>query len=332
MVSLNLPQYRLAGDIGGTKTLLRLVFCGPGGPEIVQEQRFSSAAFNGLVPMISELLASAKVLPQAACFGVAGPVNGGRAKLTNLPWWIDADEITEQCSIPKVRLINDFEAIGYGIEALDAGDMVTLQAGEPQANGPRAVLGAGTGLGECFLFWQGDHYEVVASEGGHVDFAPAGELQMELLRFLSSKFGHVSYERIVSGPGLVKIHQFLLERGGVQCSPELAQALQGDDAAAAISEAAIAGTDSSAAQALDLFLGIYGAQAGNLALTVLARGGVYIAGGIAPKIIDQMKGGAFMNAFRDKGRYAEYLQSIPLHVVMNQEVGLLGAALAAARL
>jgi len=326
----------LAGDIGGTKTWLRLAAGTAGGLRTLHEQRFDSAAFDGLVPMIRELLAglpqsgSAAPAIRSACFGVAGPVSGRQASLTNLPWRVDADEIGRQCGIPKVVLINDFEAIGYGIEALDAADIATLQAGRPVAGAPRAVLGAGTGLGVCFLVWGEGHYQVIPTEAGHVDFAPTDELQMELLRFLQKRFGRVSCERVLSGPGLVSIFEFLLEAGPHQLAPELAQAL-GSDAAAAISQAALGGKDELARQALQLFARIYGAHAGNLALTVLARGGVFVAGGIAPKIIEELRAGEFMRAFCDKGRYVALQSTIPVHVVMNPQVGLLGAAMVASR-
>jgi glucokinase len=327
----------LAGDIGGTKTWLRLAAGTAGGLRTLHEQRFDSAAFDGLVPMIREFLAglpqsgSAPPAIRSACFGVAGPVSGGQASLTNLAWRVDADEIGRQCGIAKVVLINDFEAIGYGIEALDAADIATLQAGQPVARAPRAVLGAGTGLGVCFLVWCEGHYQVIPTEAGHVDFAPIDEQQMELLRFLQKRFGRVSCERVLSGPGLVGIFEFLLEAAPHELAPELAQALGSAAAAAAISQAAIDGKDALARRALQLFVRIYGAHAGNLALTVLARGGVFVAGGIAPRIIEELRAGGFMRAFCDKGRYVALQSTIPVHVVMNPQVGLLGAAMVASR-
>jgi len=323
----------LAGDIGGTKTWLRLAEATPAGLRTVREQRFESADFDGLVPMIRTFLAreSPPVEIRSACFGVAGPVEGGRATLTNLPWSVDADDISQQCGIAAVRLINDFEAVGYGIEALADRDIATLQIGRPEAKGPRAVLGAGTGLGVCLVVPGGEHYQVIATEGGHVDFAPTDELQMGLLRFLQGLFGHVSYERILSGPGLVNIYQFLQSAGAHRPAADLAHALHTDGAAAAISQAALAGHDSCARAALQLFINIYGAQAGNLALTVLARGGVYLAGGIAPRVLAELKSGEFMRAFCAKGRFAELLSMIPVHVVLNPQVGLMGAALVASR-
>lgn len=329
----NRGQLILAGDIGATKTWLLLAEATPGGLRTVREQRFDSADFDGLVPMIRTLLAceATPVEIRSACFGVAGPVEGRRAALTNLPWLVDADEIAQRCGIDAVRLINDFEAVGHGIEALADRDIATLQIGRPDAKGARAVLGAGTGLGVCLIVPDGERYQVIATEGGHVDFAPTDELQMGLLRFLQGRFGHVSYERILSGPGLVNIYEFLQDAGAHQPAAELAQALHTDGAAAAISQAALGDHDSCARAALQLFIAIYGAQAGNLALTVLARGGVYLAGGIAPKVLAELKSGEFMRAFCDKGRFAALLSTIPVHVVLNPQVGLMGAALVASR-
>ena len=325
----------LAGDIGGTKTLLQLAESGKQGIRVLHEQRFDSHAHSGLAPIVLQFLQNLNVAPTtifSACFGVAGPVAGRQAKLTNLPWLIDVDEIERTCGFSRVRLMNDFEAVGYGIEALRSEDVATLQIGQANALGTRVVLGAGTGLGVCFLVPQDNHYQVVSSEGGHMDFAPTDELQIDLLRFLQKKFGHVSYERILSGAGLVAIYQFLGQRAAELESTEMQHAMQTRDAAAVISEFALSGKDKLAVNALELFVKIYGAQAGNLALALLARGGVYIAGGIAPKIIDKMKASAFMEAFLDKGRYTEILSTLPVHVVMNEKVGLLGAALAASRM
>lgn len=328
----------LAGDIGGTKTLLQVAEVAGDRVRVLGEQRFESAAFTGLVPMVQTFLQSfsGSDIPlhaiQSACFGVAGPVNGRQADLTNLPWKLDADEMVRTCGIPHVTLINDFAAIGYGIAALEPQDCVTLQPGKPVAQGVRVILGAGTGLGVCFLIWSGDHYQVVSSEGGHMDFAPADELQAGLLHYLRPSLGHVSCERIVSGSGLVAIYQYLREQTAGAEAPALQRAMQEGDPAAAISECALAGQDMVAASALTMFVRIYGAQAGNLALALLARGGVYVAGGIAPKIMAEMRAGGFMQAFLDKGRYREMLADFPVQVIVNEKVGLMGAALVASRL
>jgi len=319
------PKTVLAGDIGGTKTWLRL----SRGGAVLREQRYDSAAFAGLEAMLADFLGDDK--PVSACFGVAGPVRGRIAQITNLPWRIDADAIAAQFAIPDVSLINDFQAVAYGIEALSDSDFLTLQAGQPQEHGPRAVIGAGTGLGEGYLVWRDDAYQALPSEGSHADFAPAAELQAELWRHLAQRFGHVSWERVVSGPGLAAIYEFLRQRNESAESLELAAAMRDGDPSAAISEHALQRHDALALAALDLFVAAYGAEAGNLALKILATGGVYVAGGIAPKIAEHLKAGGFLRAFLAKGRFAGLLATIPVHVVLNPQVGLLGAEVVANR-
>lgn len=323
----------LAGDIGGTKTLLAVAECGRDQVRLLTVQRYDSEAWSGGLVEIARTFTAA--FPeavrdvQAACFAIAGPVRetdtGERATVTNLPWEVDGQALARALGIAKVRLINDFQGVGYGIEALGAQDLVTLQTGAARPLGTRAVLGAGTGLGQGLLVWCNGRYEALATEGGHVDFAPTDELQIELLRYLRSKYGRVSLERVVSGPGLAGIYAFLQARAG-----------RGNDTVADdpafISSTALAGTDPVAVAALDLFVRVYGAQAGNLALSVMASGGMYLAGGIAPQIIAKLRDGAFLEAFNNKGRMAALTRDIPVHVIMNPQVGLLGAALAASRL
>lgn len=327
----------LAGDIGGTKTLLQLTAVQGSAFHPIHERRFDSAAHHDFNSLVGEFLREAALLPaaarpiDAACFGVAGPIHGQNAKITNLSWTIDADAVVAEFGIANTRLINDFTAVGYGIEVLHEDDLASLQTGEPELRGTRAMLGAGTGLGEGVLVWQDDHYQALPSEGGHVDFAPADEVQDGLLRYLRPIFGHVSYERILSGAGLIKIFEYLTETGQEAASSSLRQAMLENDPAAAISEFGLDRRDPAALRALDMFVAIYGAQAGNLALTTLARGGVYVAGGIAPKIIARLKQGGFMQAFNAKGRFSALMQRIPVRVVMNPKVGLLGAVLVASR-
>lgn len=329
-MNTSIKKMFLAGDVGGTKTLLRLFEAGGGA---LAERRFDSASFSSLEQVVAAFLGDSPPLSLvAACFGVAGPVEGGRANITNLPWRIDEASITAEFHIPQVRLINDFQAVAYGIETLESHDLATLQAGAPQECGVRAVIGAGTGLGEGFMVWQGGYYEAFPSEGSHADFAPADALEIELLRYLAARYGHVSYERLLSGPGLVNIFEFLRDSRGQQATAELQAAMRTGDPAAEISEYALAGKDDLAVSALDLFARIYGAEAGNLALKVLARGGVFIAGGIAPQILSKLKGGEFLHAFVDKGRFAGLLEDIPVHVVLNPKVGLIGAARVAERI
>jgi glucokinase len=252
--------------------------------------------------------------------------------VTNLPWEVDAGELSRCVDGRPVRLINDFAAVGYGIEALHAEDLLELQAGVPQARGVRAVLGAGTGLGQAILAWQGTGYEVLTGEGGHADFAPTNELQMGLLRFLRARLGRACWENVLSGPGLANIYAYLREHGGATPSAGLEQAVASGDPAAAVSEFALTGKDPVALQALDLFVEVYGAQAGNLALTCLPRGGLYVAGGIAPRILAALASGAFLRTFQAKGPMSDLLATIPVRVVKNAAVGVLGAALSAARL
>lgn len=330
----------LAGDLGGTKTLLLVADCGPGVCRPLQEQRYESAAFDGLLPMVRAFLTTLgpeHAGLQRACFGVAGPVapvspERQQARITNLPWELDTDRLANGLGLARVRLINDFQAVGYGIEALQGEDLVTLQPGAPAHGGPRVVIGAGTGLGEGLLLWHENHYEALGSEGGHVDFAPADTEQDAILEALRKRYGRVSYERVLSGPGLVNVFEHLPLAPGETPSAELRQAMVQGDPAAAISEFACSGRDPVAQRALRCFIRIYGAQAGNLALTALATGGVFLAGGIAPKILEQLREGPFLDAFLDKGRMRPLLERIPIQVIRNPRVGLLGAALAASRL
>jgi glucokinase len=252
--------------------------------------------------------------------------------VTNLPWEVDSAELARAVGLPRIRLINDFQAIGYGIEALSDDDLAVLQLGEPVSTGPRAVLGAGTGLGQGILVWAGDHYEAIATEGGHAEFGPTDDLQLELARYLLTTEGHASYELVLSGHGLVRLYGFLRSQHVATESRAVARAMSEGDAAAAITQAALEANDALANKTLDLFVRIYGAQAGNLALTAGATGGVYVAGGIAPKILSRLREGAFIKAFRNKANMSQYVAAIPVRVVLNDAVGLLGAALAASRL
>ncbi len=327
----------LAGDIGGTKTLLQIAECTNGRCRTVRAQRFDSSVYDGLSSIVGEFLKGEKSgRIKAACLGIAGPIRetpkGQSVKVTNLPWEIHARELKRRFGIPRLHLINDFQAIGYGIEALGRKDLVVLQKGRAVRRGPRALIGAGTGLGQGILFWQRDHYEPVATEGGHANFAPVNELQVELARYLLKTAGRTSWELVLSGHGLVRLYGFLKQQGVAKETAALAQAMQDSDPAAAVTRAALERDDALANRTLDLFVDIYGAQAGNLALTAGARGGVYVAGGIAPKIIPRLTDGRFLRAFLGKGKMSPYVETIPVRVVTNAETGLIGAALAAARL
>ena len=327
----------LAGDIGGTKTLLQITECRAGRCRPVREQRFDSGAYDSLSSIIREFLKKDENKSvKAVCFGIAGPVKqtakSESVKVTNLPWEIHGSDLRRKFGFPVLRLINDFQAVGYGIEALAKKDRVVLQKGRPVRHAPRAVLGAGTGLGQGILMWDKDHYAPVATEGGHANFAPTDELQLDLAQRLLKTHGRTSWELVLSGHGLVDLYAFMKARGELPESPAVARAMQDDDPAAIIARAALDQNDPLANRTLDLFVDIYGAQAGNLALTAGATGGVYIAGGIAPKIISRLTDGRFMRAFLSKGRMKSYVEAIPVQVVTNPQVGLIGAALAATRL
>jgi glucokinase len=318
----------LAGDIGGTNA--RLAYFQPqnGSLKMVSERVFPSREYGELGEIVSKFLDETDTRPEVACFGIAGPVRNGRVETSNLPWVIEQSRLAKQIQSATI-LINDLEAGAWGIGGLTAQDMVPLNQVGPSI-GNQAVIAPGTGLGEAGLYWSGSRYEVFACEGGHCDFAPQGDLQIELLRFLSDRFGHVSYERVLSGPGLVNVYEFLREK---KCGEEpggFAEKLAQGDAAAVISVAALNGSNPLAEQALDLWISVYGAEAGNLALKIMATGGIFLSGGISPKILSRLAGPVFMTAFVEKGRLRPLVEAIPVHVVTNDKAGLLGAARCAA--
>ena len=307
----------LAGDIGGTKS--RLALFDPGRLEPLRIETYRTAEHESLGAIVQRFLRAAPAGPiGAAGFGVAGLVEDCSATGINLPWPVHAHELAEVFEIPVVAMVNDLEANARGISLLRPDDFVTINRGRPSAAGNRVVVSAGTGLGDAGLVWDGTTHHAVAGEGGHMDFAPRTEIEVALLRHLTGRFGHVSYERVCSGLGILEIYRFL---GGNRSTPA--------DAAAVAAEAA-ADPLSIGAHALDLFASIYGAHAGNMALTFMATGGVYLGGGIAPKLIDRLAGGSFMAAFLDKGRFAAVMERVPVHVVLNDHAALLGAALVAA--
>ena len=324
----------IAGDIGGTKSLLGVVDVDRDKPayRILSEHRFESRRYDSLAAVVKQFLQEVEANIDKACFGVPCPVVDGECDVTNLPWRIRRRQLAEEINIAHTELINDFEAIGYGLDLLGSNDLVPLQVGTSHPRGPIALLGAGTGLGEAFLIWEDEHYRVHSSEGGHADFAPRNELEIDLLRFLQRDGDHVSYERILSGSGIVSIYDFLVESGKEPENPKIRDEMSQGDSAAVISGHGLAGTDGACSRALDIFVSVYGAEAGNLALKVLASGGVYLVGGIAPRIIDKLRDAAFIEAFRDKGRLSSFVRDVPVHVVVDPNIGLLGAALVAARL
>lgn len=343
-------KYLLAGDIGGTKTILRLVAADGSDLKTCYEQEYVSKDFPDLVPMVETFLATAQEhgtdfgKPTRACFAIAGPVVNNTSHLTNLTWNLAGDRLAQVLELESTELINDFAAIGYGVLGLEANDIHTLQAGKPDRAAPIAIIGAGTGLGQGFLVKQGERFQVFPSEGGHADFAPRSELEFQLLRYLLDKhqITRISAERVVSGQGVVAIYQFLRDRYTIQESPELSEIVctwekeagraKTVDPAAAISQAAQTGTDSIAVQTMDVFVSAYGAEAGNLALKLLPYGGLYVAGGIAAKNLSLLTEDSFLDAFTHKGRMSNLLEAIPVHIVLNPQVGLIGAARRAAAL
>ena len=306
----------IAGDIGGTKTLLQLVEIEGAGQRVIAERRFASGDYTTFDDLLRAFLGAAHDAVDAACFAVAGPVIENRAEVTNLQWLMETVALQSAFTIPRVALINDFYAVALGVPFLADDDMVTLNAGTPHGTAPIAILGAGTGLGEAMLFWTGTRWEVVPSEGGHGDFGPQDELQARLFLHLHEKYGHVSWERVASGMGLVNIYEFLGGR---------------DADGAKIAQLAQAG-DALAAQTFAIFVDIYGAEAGNMALRVLSRGGVYLAGGIAAKNVERFTDGRFMAAFLRKGRFVDVMEQMPVRLITNERVGLLGAVEMARRI
>ena len=316
----------LAGDVGGTKTNLALYDKRGSGLIPVRETSLQSRQFDSLEAAIQRFLEGGpRQAIDAACLGVAGPVVEGRCVATNLPWIIDEQVLSRAIPAAKVRLLNDLEAAGYGVLALPANELRTLQAGVPK-RGSMAVIAAGTGLGEAMIVREGERRVVIATEGGHTDFAPRGDLEEDLLRYLRKEFGRVSVERILAGPGFFNLYRFLRDTGWAKESPEVADKVRSGDPAAVITSRAGSDGDPLCVKAVEMFVSIYGAEAGNLALKTLAVGGVVVAGGIAPRIIDWMTTGNFMTAFKDKGRLSPLMDGIPVQVALNPKAPLLGAA------
>jgi glucokinase len=310
----------LAVDLGGTTARLALADVQGTHCSFIRQAEYSCSNYSDIETVLAEFLDGAAA-PAAACLAVAGPVTGNRARITNLPWIVDAQSLAGRFGIGPVKLINDMAGIAYSIPALDADATVSLQSGEADPAGTRALIAAGTGLGQGILLLDDGTLRALPTEGGHVDFAPRNQTETQLLEYLQQRHGHVSYERVVSGPGLESIYAFL---SGMN-EPEVG--------AAEISSRALDEGDSVALQALDLFVDVYGAQAGNLALSCLATGGVYVAGGIAPKILPRMvEDQRFAKAFADKGRMSDLLRRMPVTLITHPSPGLLGAALAAASL
>jgi glucokinase len=318
----------LAGDIGGTKTHLALFAAHNDKLREQEKKTFASQSYSGLKPVLEEFLGSHHRPIGGACFGIAGPVVDGKVKTTNIPWLVDGEEIAKTLKLKSVALLNDLEAGAYGIFTLEPDELFALNEGVDGRSGNKVLIAAGTGLGEATLFDDGRNYRPSASEGGHGDFAPRDDTEIDLLRYLIKKFGgHVSYERVISGPGLANVYRFLRDSGRFEEPDWLKQKISAaGDASVVISQEGLAGNSAICARALDLFVSVYGAETGNLALRGKATGGVYIGGGIAPKILAKLKDGTFMRAFLDKGRYREFLSAIPVRVILNDQAALQGAA------
>ncbi len=319
----------LAGDIGGTKTILGLFSFNGSRIRFLKVERFLNAAHRSVEDVVAAFLNGVDANIASACFGVASPVHKGACRLTNLDWTIDAERIRKKFNIKKAALINDLVATGYGIRFLARNDLYALNKGV-RRQGNAVIISAGTGLGEAVMFWNGSGHIPLDSEGGHADFAPRSDIEIGLLNFLRRRHKHVSYERVLSGHGLENIYRFLLERSKKPMTPSTQGMFAALGPAPAISKAALAhgerAGDRLCKEALRLFAAIYGAEAGNLALKAMASGGVYIGGGIAPAILDAMKGKTFLGSFKDKGRFSDFMSRIPVHVILNDRAALYGAA------
>lgn len=316
----------LAGDIGGTSARLGLFELAGGVPRPRATETFSSSKYADFYEILSAFTGNIREQPDAAAFAMPGPVEGGVVRTTNLPWSVDAAQLARQLNLEHAGLLNDLEAVGHSLSVLQPEDLAVLNAGKPGEKGNIAIVSAGTGLGEAGCYWDGERHHPFACEGGHTDFAPADDLQMELFTWLRGRVEHVSFERLISGPGLAAIHRFLSDTGRYEEPAALNRELTENPDPARIVHAAAESASQRCAGSLRLFVSIYGAEAGNMALKILARGGVYLGGGIAPKILDYLKGPEFMRAFTAKGRMRPLLESMAVRVIVNDKAGLLGAA------
>ena len=315
----------LAGDVGGTKVHLALYDFINGNLQYTRDERYPAKDYSGLEEIVKEFLGGDQ--PTSACFGVPGPVRDGRLRLTNLPWTLDSRELAAHLKIDHVFLINDLEANGYGVAELKADQIYTLAEGDASQIGNRALIAAGTGLGEGILAWNGKIHVPMPSEGGHSDYAPRNEDEIDLLRYLKQKYhGRISFERVVSGMGLTNIYDFLRDVRGMEEPTWLTDRLASEDPNAVITELALAAKSEICEKSLDMFVSAYGAESGNLALKVLSIGGLYVGGGIAPRILEKLKDGTFIRSFTDKGRLSQLLINMPVRVILESRAALLGAA------
>lgn len=318
----------LAGDVGGTHARIAAVDVGRDSVSVVRHHEYRSRDFPALAPIVADFIGSGSDRFERAVFGVACPVTDGDCVTPNLPWKVSAHAIAQATGIAATSVINDLQAMAHGVTRMRAEDLVALQATPAGANGPIVLVGAGTGLGQAFLVKHDARYEILASEGGHATFAPRTEREWRLRSALAGEYGHVSYERVVSGPGIESIYRFLVSSSAAPENATVTAEVR-REGAAAVTRHALDGSDPTCSEAIDIFVGAYGSHAGNLALHVLATGGVYLVGGIAKAILPRLRDGIFIEAFRDKGRMGELLRKIPVSVVVNEHIGLIGAAVAA---
>jgi glucokinase len=317
----------LAGEIGATRTRLAAFETEGNLLKCVVEKTYPSQEHSGLAEILPQFTRAEGIPVHSACFGVAGPVRGGRSKISNLPWTIDAKELATQLKLPTVGLLNDLEAYAYGIDALESKDFITISAGSENAEGNRAVISAKTGLGMAGLFWDGFRHHPFACEGGHADFGPRDTIQIELLAYLQKKYGRVSCERVLSGPGIHDIYDFLRDAGKSEEPAWLQEQLSAaSDRSPLISRLALEGKSLICEQTLSIFVSVFGAEAGNCALRYMTTGGIYIGGVIASKIAQKMQDGTFIQSFLDKGRMESILKDMPVHIIANDDAGLIGAA------
>jgi glucokinase len=317
----------LAGDIGGTRTRLAAFETEGSKLKCVIEKTYASQSHSGLAEIVGDFVKKEGIPVHSACFGVAGPVRGGRSKISNLPWTIDSGELAPQLRLDSVGLINDLEAYAYGVDALESKDLVTLRDGSEHAEGNRAVISARTGLGVAGLYWDGFRHHPFACEGGHMDFSPRNDLEIELFRYVVKKYGHVSAERILSGPGIKTIYDFLRDTKKAEEPAWLKEQMEKmPDAPALISKTAQDNKAPICDQTMSIFVSAYGAKAGDYALNFMATGGIFVCGIIAARNLPKMKEPAFMESFLNKGRMRGLLEDMPVKIVLNDDCGLMGAA------
>ena len=324
----------LAGDIGGTKTVLSVYDGSEAGLRQVREETFPSQEHDSLEEILEAFLKDERGSPpRAACLGVAGAVIDGKSDVTNLPWQLEENALARATGVSRVKLLNDLEAAAYGMLHLKEDEIsVVNRGGEPARNGNIAVIAAGTGLGEAILFWDGEQHQAMASEGGHADFAPRTDEEIELLKYLRKKYGgHVSYERVLSGPGFFNIYSFLRDTGYAPEPDAMKEKLASGDPSVVVTKAGLEDKDPLSVRTLEIFASIYGAEAANLALKCLAVGGIFVGGGIAPKILPALTDGHFMEGFTNKGRFSDLIESMPVSVALSPRTPLLGAAYYALR-